>query len=93
MQVDMIIRALVERSDLSYRQVAAELGRSSAWASTTASPGRSPQLATVADVADVCGCDIAILDRESGETVAVVDPPHRQSPSGDTGAEGGRAVG
>ena len=34
---------------------------------------------TVADVADVLGYDLAVIDRETGEAVAVIEPPRRAS--------------
>lgn len=77
MQVNELLRALVERSGKSYRQVSAELGRSPNWAGAVSMPTRSPALATVADVADVAGCDLCIVDRETGAIVATVTPPRK----------------
>lgn len=77
MQVNELLRALVERSGKSYRQVSAELGKSPNWAGAVSMPTRSPAMATVADVADVAGCDVAIIDRETGAVVATVTPPRR----------------
>lgn len=54
-----------------------ELGKSPTWAANVGKPGRAPSLATVADIADVAGCDVAIIDRATGERVATVDPPRR----------------
>ena len=77
MQVNELLRALVERSGKSYRQVSAELGKSPNWAGAVSMPTRSPAMATVADVADVAGCDVAIIDRETGAVGATVTPPRR----------------
>lgn len=77
MQVNELLRALVERSGKSYRQVSAELGKSPNWAGAVSMPTRSPAMATVADVADVAGCDVCIVDRETGAVVATVTPPRR----------------
>lgn len=77
MQVNNVMRALVERSGKSYRQVSAELGKSATWASNVAMPTRTPRLDTVADVADVAGCDVCIIDRDTGAVVATVTPPRR----------------
>ena len=77
MMVNELLRALVERSGKSYRQVSAELGKSPNWAGAVSMPTRSPAMATVADVADVAGCDVAIIDRETGAVVATVTPPRR----------------
>ncbi|WP_281657204.1 hypothetical protein [Collinsella stercoris] len=77
MQVDRIIRTLIDRSGLSMNGMSAALGKSREWARLTAKPGRVPKLDTVADVADVAGCDVAIIDRETGAVVATVTPPRR----------------
>ena len=74
MQVDRIIRTLIDRSGLSMNGMSAALGKSREWARLTAKPGRVPKLDTVADVA---GCDVAIIDRETGAVVATVTPPRR----------------
>ena len=41
-----------------------------------ARPTSSPSLATVTDIADVVGLDVCLVDRSTGEVVAVVEPPH-----------------
>lgn len=46
-------------------------------------PSRSPALATVADVADACGFALAVVDRETGETVGTIEPPRAASKDGD----------
>ena len=61
------------------QSVSRELGHEASWCKSVARAGRSPALATVADIADVLGLDVAIVDRESGDVVAVVDPPRRAS--------------
>lgn len=77
MLVNQVLRSVIERSGKSYRQVSAELGKSQNWAGAVSMPSRSPALATVADVADVAGCDVCVIDRETGAVVATVTPPRR----------------
>lgn len=78
MQVDSVIGTLIAHSGKSARSVSAELGKSPTWASNISRPGREGvALATIADVADVAGCDVVIRDRATGETVGVVEPPRR----------------
>lgn len=77
MQVDHVIRAMIDRSAMSANAFSAALGKSREWARMTAKPGREPKLGTVADVADVAGCDVCIIDRETGAVVATVTPPRR----------------
>lgn len=77
MQVDSIIRTLIDHSGMSDRAMSKAMGKVDSWARQTAAAGRVPKLDTVADVADVAGCDVAIIDRATGETVGVIEPPRR----------------
>ena len=77
MQVDSAIRALIAHGGRSARAVSLELGHAEAWARLTGAPGRDPRTGTLADVADVCGVDVALVDRETGETLGTIDPPRR----------------
>ena len=76
MQVNKLIAAIVERSGKSYNRLSAELGRSREYVRQAANKA-APSIATVADVADVARCDVAIIDRETGAVVATVTPPRR----------------
>lgn len=77
MQVDRVVRSLIDHSGMSLRGVSLRLGHVDSWARQTAAPGRVPRLDTVADVADLAGVDVVLVDRATGERVAVVDPPRR----------------
>lgn len=79
MQVDTCIREMCKASGSSMRSVSAELGKSPAYVRLAGRAGGSPALATVADVADVLGYDLAIVDRETGETVGTIEAPRRAS--------------
>lgn len=70
---------LSARPNMSGAAVSRELGRSDRWASVVGMPNRSPALATVADIADVLGFDVAIIDRETGERVGTIEPPRSQA--------------
>lgn len=76
MQVNGIINAIITRSGRSANQLSAELGRSREYVRNAANKA-APSIATVADVADVAGCDVCIVDRETGAVVATVTPPRR----------------
>ena len=82
MEVGRAIRALVDHSPLTGEQVSAELHKSRGYISVVMRDSRSPALATVCDVADVCGCDVVLVDRATGERVGVVDPPRRTADAG-----------
>lgn len=84
MKVTGVVRALVDHSPMTGEQVSAALGHSRGYISVAMAKGagKGPALATVCDVADVCGCDVVLLDRATGERVGVVDPPHRTDDTG-----------
>lgn len=75
MQLDEVIRALIAHSGMSDRGMSAAMGRGSSWARLTAQPGRDPKLSTVCAVADLAGVDVALIDRETGERLGIVEPP------------------
>lgn len=77
MQVDSLITLLVERSGYSDRRMSLELGKCETWTRNTKKNASDPRIGTVADVADVCNCDVCIIDRDTGAVVATVTPPRR----------------
>lgn len=77
MQVNRVIQTLLDSRPDSGRSVSAALGRSSSYVRVVAQPSRSPALATVVDVADVLGYDLAIIDRKSGKALGTIQPPRR----------------
>ncbi|WP_428379566.1 helix-turn-helix domain-containing protein [Olsenella sp. Marseille-QA0557] len=77
MRIDRVILDVVEHSTMTGEQVSAALGKSRAFVSVAGGKGRSPRLDTVADVADVCGVDVVLIDRETGEKIGAIEPPRR----------------
>ena len=79
-----VLEALVDHSPLTGEQVSAALCKSRSYISMVKrSRGKQgPLLSTVCDVADVCGCDVVLVDRATGERVGVVDPPRRTADAG-----------
>lgn len=77
MQVNTCIRELLAARGVSPRRVSAGLGRSSEYVRNVAQPTRSPALATVADVADVLGYRLDVVDTSTGELVGTIEPPRR----------------
>ena len=75
MQVREALAALIAHSGRSARAVSAELGHAQSWASN--SIGKVPKVDTLADVADVAGVDVALVDRATGETLGTIEPPRR----------------
>lgn len=77
MRASATIRALASHAGASLYDISRSLGHAPSWAGVTARSGREPAASTVAAVAGVCGCDLVIVDRETGERVATIDPPER----------------
>lgn len=75
MQVNDVMRAVADYRGISGRGLSRALGKVDTWARN--SYGRDTKLGTLADVADVAGCDVCIIDRETGAVVATVTPPRR----------------
>lgn len=74
-QTTHTLRAVLDMSPVSARATSRTLGHSDAWARLAARTTQTPRLDTLADVAGVAGFDVAILDRKTGEVVAIVEPP------------------
>lgn len=72
-----VLEYLIKRSGLAYWKVSRALGKSPEWARNSSINHTRPLLATVADVADVCGVDIQLVDRKTGEVLKVIDSPHK----------------
>ena len=77
MQVNTCIREIVAARGVSLRSVSADLDKSPTWTANVAQPTRSPALATVADVADVLGYRLDVVDVATGEAVGTIVPPRR----------------
>lgn len=74
MQVNDCIKGMARAAGVSLAEVSRRLGRSERWASVVGAPGRSPALATVADVADALGYRLAVLDG-AGRVVSTIEAP------------------
>ena len=88
MQVNTCIRSmLATRPDTSGAAVSRALGHTDRWASVVGMASRSPALATVADVADVLGYRLEVVDVATGEAVGTIEAPRRAGavdpPAGD----------
>ena len=82
MQVNTCIRELLSARGASPRRVSADLGRSSEYVRNVSQPTRSPALATVADVADVLGYRLEVVDVATGEAVGTIEAPRRATGDG-----------
>lgn len=86
------LRAVLDLSPVSGRETSRVLGHSESWARLAARPAHTPRLDTLADVAGIAGLDVALIDRSTGDVVAVVEPPTpaaRQGASGAVSSEAG----
>ena len=83
MKPNNILELLPTRASISGRELSRRMGRAETWANN--SFGHVPKLDTVANVADVCNCDVCIIDRDTGAVVATVTPTRRASMDRDEG--------
>lgn len=74
MKAGSVIRSLAMHGGKSINSISAELGMSREWA-RKAAERPNPGLETVTRIADVCGADIVLVDRATGETIMTVEPP------------------
>lgn len=75
MQVNRAIFEMLGYRGISANRASAELGRSREYVRNAAVSKRGPLLSTVAAIADVCGCEIVVRDRATGEELGTIDPP------------------
>lgn len=68
---------LVKVSGRSQRDVSRTLGKAGTWASNLIRTKADSKLSTIADVADLAGVDVCLVDRATGETIATIEPPRR----------------
>lgn len=72
-KVQDALELMREHAGMSADGVSLRLGRARNWLRNVR--GREPMLGVVASVGDVCGVDVALVSRETGETLAIVDVP------------------
>lgn len=65
------LRYVLYRSNKPKTTVSQELGKSAGYINTYVSMGKVPGLDTMASIADVCGFDLVLVDRESGESIRI----------------------
>lgn len=58
------------------------MGRAGQYLDAMARRGSIPSIAVAAELCDVCGCDLVVRDRATGEDVAVVAPSGRVASQG-----------
>ncbi|MBR3224385.1 MAG: helix-turn-helix domain-containing protein [Atopobiaceae bacterium] len=64
MNANDAMRAMIEASGKSGRQVAREIGRSESFVSSTLAQGVCPRVDTLARVAEACGYEIVIVPKD-----------------------------
>ena len=74
-----IIRTLIADSGYSQRQVSQAIGRQHNFVATYISKGQIPGLAVLSEIADACGCDVIVRNRNNGHKW-IIDPPDRNIP-------------
>ena len=65
------LRYVLSRSNKPKTTVSQELGKSAGYINTYVSMGKVPGLDTMASIANVCGYDLVLVDRSTGETIKI----------------------
>lgn len=65
------IRRMMRASGQTYRDVADSLGKSPTYLSGIISRGSVPKLDTAAAIADACGYDLVLVQRDGGDRVRI----------------------
>lgn len=69
MQAQEAFRYVLDNSGKSQRQISRDLGKVDTFISSMLSGGRTPGLQLMANVSDVCGYDLVLVNRSTGETI------------------------
>lgn len=72
--VERVLKMVVDSSGKSRQQVSSELGRFRTYIQTTLGKKTVPGLAVTAQICDVCGYDLVLVNRKTDERF-LVDPP------------------
>lgn len=73
MQAQEAFRYVLDNSGKSQRQISRDLGKVDTFISSMLSGKRTPGLQLMANVADVCGYDLLLVNRQTGEAIPI-DP-------------------
>jgi len=68
------VRMMVSLSGMSHREIAARLGKSDAYVSVmvgSVCSGRDVGIRKLAAIADACGYDLSLVDRETGRGITL----------------------
>lgn len=68
------IRACLSTANSTPWVVSKKMGGPATRLDTMIRRGNVPRLDTAARIADACDCDLVLVDRETGERVAVIEP-------------------
>lgn len=72
-----VAQLLIDHAGLSKWGASRAMGRAGQYVDTLIRRGSVPSVDVAAALADVCGCDLVVRDRATGEDVATIDPPTR----------------
>ena len=65
------LRAMVEASGLTHRQIARRLGKYDAYVSQIMTRGRDAQASTLADIAHACGYRLDLVPLDGGDPITI----------------------
>lgn len=71
MQTIDAMRAMIDQSGLTHRQIAHRLGKYDAYVSQVVSRARDPQASTLADIARACGYRLDLVPMDGGASITI----------------------
>ena len=88
MRPEETIHVALDHAGLTPYAASLRMGRAHSYVGSLLARKSAPTMRTAADVCDVCGVDVVLVDRATGKPLGRVDPPHKGRP--DVGAGPGR---
>lgn len=76
MEIKQALSHVIERSGMSRYAVGQRLGKGRNYMYNLLAKPTNPTFGVIVDVADVCGYDLALVNREDGDVIKL-DPPDR----------------
>ncbi len=77
MESNQALPEMVKRSGKSMQSISLTMGRARTYLANTIAKQADPHVSIMSEIADVCGYDLQLVERE-GDSVIVIDPPKRE---------------
>ena len=78
MDSNAAVRRMLDLEGMSRADLSRAMGRSASYGTVLLSQRSDLRSSTLAEVADACGYDLAVVRRADGQTIGTIDPPPRR---------------